>query len=551
MEIVIGNRSMVALIHNGKLMGLDLPYMYLNKIALYESGLKSYHGIDVWNFGEKTYMSSPSGAQFVFNDSNESFENIEWKREVNGAVEAWRTLMGMYVWSDGTNIYYSGSTNNPEGIDHQYVLDRETNTWHPKDWGLSGVSLNALEIWSDGVDIYYSERGTQLVFNRATSSWSTKTWNNQPSNFEGGDVWTDGDNIYYGTDYVLDRSTSTWTTKTWTDAPSSLYPTYIWSDGEHVYYSYGSAQYVLDKANSAWLEKTWNGLSSFDGNDVFTTNEGIYFVDGNKFYKLDPNTSTWAIYDVRTEVNDLWAGKSHTWSDGNTVYYSHLGYDYVFSPENRTWYAKDWGYPNNWGLAWLDALDIWKDGGNIYYNAHAINPSRYYSLMLDKSTNTWVDKSWSGLGEFDAGGCIWHDGENTYYSNGSSHYVLNRYLSRWTAKTWSGLTIFSGYNVWHSGNNTYWSYGSSHYVLDRETSTWNQKTWNGLSDFDPHYITHIGDKVFYLNGELRYVLDDATSTWTPIHVSPSEDLYGNDVFFDGVGNYYSMDMTTSYKLLVR
>lgn len=544
MEIVIGNRSMVALIHNGKLMGLELPYMRLEKVALYESGVKSHIGRQVWHIGETTYFSDAYGEQFVFNDANKAFENIEWKREVNGAVENWNTLMGMYVWSDGTNVYYSGGRNNSEGIDHQYVLDRETNTWRPKDWGLSGVTLNALEIWTDGVDIYYSERNTQLVFNRATSSWSTKTWNNQPSNFEGGDVWTDGEDIYCGADYVLDRNTSTWIAKVWTNAPSSLVGGSVWSDGEHTYYSFDSDQYVLDKANSTWLEKTWNGITSFYGKDVFSANGVIYWVDGKEFYTLDPSTSTWSSYGIRTEVNDLWGGKYHTWSDGNTVYHSYGSAQYVFAPENRTWYAKDWGLTTS-----LDAQDIWEDGGNIYYNAHAINPSRYYSLMLNKSTNTWVDKSWYGLTNFDARNGIWHDGDNTYYSNGSSHYVLNRNLSRWTAKTWYGNTVFSGDYVWHSGNNTYWSYGSSHYVLDRTTSTWNQKTWNGLSEIDPHYITHIGDKVFYLNGALRYVLDDATSTWTPIHVSPSEDLYGNDVFFDGVSNYYSMDMKTSYKVI--
>ena len=81
-QYVIG-RSNIAIEHNGKLMGLELPYMYLKKIALYESGLKQYYGIHVWNFGETAYLSSPYGEQFVFNDSKEAFDNIEWKRDVD------------------------------------------------------------------------------------------------------------------------------------------------------------------------------------------------------------------------------------------------------------------------------------------------------------------------------------------------------------------------------------------------------------------------------------------------------------------------------------
>lgn len=550
MQYIVG-RHTFPLGYNGKLIGFTLPYMRLEKVSIYEHGVKSHLGRQVWHIGDTTYFSDAYGEQFVFNDANKAFENIEWKREVNGAVETWNSLMGMYVWSDGTNVYYSGGRNNTEGIDHQYVLDRDTNTWRSKDWGISGVSLNAFEIWSDGVDIYYSDREVQLVLNRETASWSTKTWNNQPSNFEGGDVWTDGDDIYYGLNYVLDRNTSTWTAKVWTNAPSSLVGGSVWSDGEHTYYSFDSDQYVLDKANSTWVEKTWNGITSFYGKDVFSANGVIYWVDGKEFYTLDPSTSTWSAYGIRTEVNDLWAAKYHTWGDGNTIYHSYLGAQYVFSPENRTWYAKDWGIIDGGLTVLLDAHDVWEDDGNIYYNAHHINPSRYYSLMLNKTTNTWVSKSWSGLNNFDAGGGIWHDGDKTYYSNGTSHYILNRYLSRWTAKTWYGNTVFSGSYIWHSGNNTYWSYGSSHYVLDRATSTWIQKTWNGLSEFDPTYITHIGDKVFYLNGTSRYVLNDRTSTWTPIDVSPSEDLRGDNIFFDGVSNYYHTDMETSYKLIVR
>ena len=115
-----------------------------------------------------------------------------------------------YIWSDGTNTYFSN------GANKQYVLNKTTSVWEPKQWN---VTINYSSIWTDGTNIYSSDGSSQYVLNKSTSTWSTKTWNN----------------------YTPQRGS------------------YIWSDGTNVYYSSGSNQYVLDKSTSTWNAKTWNG----------------------------------------------------------------------------------------------------------------------------------------------------------------------------------------------------------------------------------------------------------------------------------------------------
>ena len=70
--------------------------------------------------------------------------------------------------------------------------------------------------------------------------------------------------------------TSNLSTKTWTGL-RSFNGSEIWTDGENIYYSYQTKHYVLDKATSTWSKKTWYGLSSFAGSNIWTDGENIYY----------------------------------------------------------------------------------------------------------------------------------------------------------------------------------------------------------------------------------------------------------------------------------
>ena len=84
--------------------------------------------------------------------------------------------------------------------------------------------------------------------------------------------------------------------------------------------------------------------------------------------------------------------------------------------------------------------------------------------MLDKSTSTWTAKTWKGLTNFDVS-YLWTDGDNIYYSNGTSQYVLDKSTSTWTTKTWTGLTDFNGARGWTDGKNIYGSDYNKGYIL--------------------------------------------------------------------------------------
>ena len=243
--------------------------------------------------------------------------------KIQGESSAWSqkewsgltSFGGNYVWTDGTDIYYSSSSK-------QYVLDKETSTWRTKTWsGLTSFGGN--NVWTDGENVYYSLSSTQYVLNKATSTWSKKTWSGL-TNFNGGRIWTDGTDIYYSSgssQYVLDKATSTWRTKTWSGL-TSFQGSMIWTDGENTYYSNDSSQYVLDKETSTWRTKTWSGLTSFYGSAVWNDGENVYY---SSDYVLDKETSTW-----RTKT---WSGLTsfvgeYVWTDGIDIYYSDASTQY-------------------------------------------------------------------------------------------------------------------------------------------------------------------------------------------------------------------------------
>jgi len=189
---------------------------------------------------------------------------------------------------------------------------------------------------------------------------------------------------------------------------------------------------------------------------------------------------------------------------------------------------------------------VWTDGDNVYYSS---GTTQY---VLDKDTSIWHIKTWTGMTNFHASS-IWTDGENIYYSSGSTHYVLDKATSTWSVKTWTGLTSFaSNKHIWTDGENIYYSYGSNQYVLDKTTSTWNTKTWSGLTDFNGSEVWMDGENIYYSRSSTQYVLDKSTSTWnakTWTGISPS---YGSDIWIDGENIYYSsgstqrvLDKTTS------
>lgn len=244
------------------------------------SGMTSYDGWYVWSNGTDIFYSN-GNTQKVLNKSTNTWSDITW----NVTIE-----QGFNVWSDGENIYYSGGINGG-----QYVFDKTTNNWVTKTWTGSGNYIQGYCIWYDGDVFHYDYHGDHMVRNKSTGEWETKTWTGVDYLY-GRYIWSDdGENFYYSTDsnqqYVLNKATSTWSAKTWTGL--TYFNGYdIWSDGKNVYYSSGSDQYVLDKATSTWTNVTWTGLSSFNGERIWSDGDKLYYSNSSNQYILKRNTPT-------------------------------------------------------------------------------------------------------------------------------------------------------------------------------------------------------------------------------------------------------------------
>jgi hypothetical protein len=191
---------------------------------------------------------------------------------------------------------------------------------------------------------------------------------------------------------VVNKHTEDWVTKTW-NGLELPYPiiNHIWTDGTNTYYSRDETQKVLN--GDTWEDKVWTGLTSFSGDCIWKFNGTVYYSNGTEQYVLS---------------GDNWEAK--TWSN-LAVFYG----DSLFTTNNY-------------------ACVVRTDNLYILYGE-----SSSWSVVSNSITNLEV-------------GCIWTDGANTYYSNGTEHYKLTG-VGEWETKTWSGLTEFYGYEIFtHNGS---------------------------------------------------------------------------------------------------
>lgn len=294
-----------------------------------------------------------------------------------------------------------------------------------------------------------------------------------------------------------------------------------------------------DLSNAGWTDITAGGGTADLNFDPTSQNaqSGIavsqalsQFVNENT--KTDWGDAPW--------LGDFTGYGMRVWTDGNNVYYSDNGSDYVLNKETSTWEEKTWTGP----LTSFNAEYIWNDTDNVYFS----DGSQQY--VLNKISGEWEEKTWYGLTNFNRKR-IWKDGNNIYYSYGSDQYILNESTSTWESKTWQGLTSFLGDGVWTDGSNVYYSYSSEQYVLNRATDTWEAKTWYGLTSFNGYNIWSDGTDVYCLQS--HYILNKATSTWENVNLWDSyypEPQYiwkdGNNIYISA-GDYEQKQMIRTIK----
>lgn len=470
-----------------------------------------------------------------------------------------KAFYGRYTWTDGENVYWSQSSTH-------YILDKENSIWFRKIWFNTTLSWYGYDVWTDGENTYLSNSTGHFIFIKDKDTWEGITWYGIDS-FEGQDVWKHNGNIYCSNGtatYRLDTTTRTWVTVISSD---TVLGRYVWNLDGNAYRSYysNSTAYNHRFTGSSWASQSWSGYYPQSGDDVYTYNGYTYYFCGNpattsssssnplkRGSVYNPTTNTWDSVIPTAYEGSSYFGRDF-WTDGDKCYISSQ-YGMRGTSSNTYYYvqyeltetsigsktSKTWTIPST-ELYDYRAANIWSDGDNIYLSSYTDSTPHHYVLSKDR-ISLWYEKTWNGFTSV-RGEYIWTDGKDTYCSNGSSQYVLNKETDTWETKTWTGLTSFNGYNVWTVDDDIYYSSGSTQYVLNKSTSTWETKTWTGLTSFNGQYIWTYNNDVYYSYGSSQYVLDKATSTWNksgiPSMTSGSYSIGGNAIWTDGAYICYS------------
>lgn len=273
---------------------------------------------------------------------------------------------------------------------------------------------------------------------------------------------------------------------------------------------YGSSFYVPFNADYLDIDYTWNANSfgmNIEGGYIWTYGNNIYYSrSSNSQYIYNQNTSTFTAYDFGSYSSYIHGNMIYSGVFGNTICFTNStntsDYLYIFNGFTFDRYVLSNTSDFTLGLV----LSGFVVNNTVYFCKDGVNKV----LVYDNSTYSLQDFTFSGLNNID-GAQVWSCGDNIYYSNGSTQYVLDTQTMTWTHKDWNGRTNFYGSEIWNYNLNYFYSNGSTQYVLDIETNTWSLMSWNGLSDFHGMYIWNDTNNYYISNNSFQYSLSTAKS----------------------------------------
>jgi len=502
---------------------------YNDWVDTYFIGGSNFDAQYIWSDGTDIYYSY-SSAQFKLDKGTKTWTRMLW--------QGYQYPDGDDIWTDGTTYYYS------DGSDH-YVLDNATKTWSKITWtGLT--NFHGASVWTDGEDIFYSDwnnSGKQYELNLKKKNWTSVSWSN--NNIYGSSIWTNGE-LYFATaygnayQYVYTRATHNWRSVTWKGAPSSDERVTAWTDGENYYYTrYTGETYLVnfDDYSLTLLEDWTSPKEQFYARYTWTDGENYYYSEGSYQYVLDKTTLTWQ--DMQwTGGICLTSGAGdigpYIWTDGDRIYYSRID-NFVLDVETHTWSKQKWNISVN-------PQYIWTDGENIYHS----DMSRHY--VLDKTTQTWVETEWTGIRALYGSGVWAIDGSIYSYTNSVNYILVNKEEHIWSTLDWSFNVTPA--NMWKVDDNYYCYFGTKYYIFNKSEKTWNEtESFNGIKDFNPRYIWTDGKEIYYsCNGD-QFILDKETLNWIPYTWTgmSTSGFWGNCVWTDGVNYYYGTQFKLNHK----
>ena len=268
--------------------------------------------------------------------------------------------------------------------------------------------------------------------------------------------------------HFISKTPTDWEPVTW-NGLTSFNGNNVWTDGINTYYSEGSNQYVLDVSTHTWSPKTWNGLTSFYGQYIWYnmySGRRIYSQGTTAQKYLTTSTSTWdditwtgldSGSKAQLYGTDIWLRKT---SSGTVTYFSYKTSSNAgnFKLASSTSWNQNgvsstalsgyrFWYPVNWNSS-SDAKTYYSNGTEQKYSS---------------SSRLLADMSW-GNPYPSSGYKVWSTNRHTYYSDGSTQLVLSDDQTSWSNKSWTGLgsgTTIDGLYVWTDRSSYYYSYGTT------------------------------------------------------------------------------------------
>ena len=274
----------------------------------------------------------------------------------------------------------------------------EPDTWEATSWDNASQLLGKY-VWTDGTNLYYDFGGESKIYNKSTNTWVNKTWDSNPPS-RGDYVWTDGENMYwsYGSTYML--TGNGWIKKTWTglDGYSIYKDSNIWTDGINTYcsiYDYkayvdNAKHYILNKNTGSWSKITFSNSNASNqiagaAQNVWTDGVTIYFSLNQNHYKFNIDTQEWGYktwnQNPSSGTTISLQGK-YVWTDGYSIFYSQDGIYKILDKSTSTWSTKVWNGLNQSGDdGRFYGEDVWTDGNNIYLSKDRSGTHYHYKLV--------------------------------------------------------------------------------------------------------------------------------------------------------------------------
>lgn len=180
---------------------------------------------------------------------------------------------------------------------------------------------------------------------------------------------------------------------------------------------------------------------------------------------------------------------------------------------------------------------------NSYY-VFDYNGTPYYSyggvnLRYNNSTDTW--ESFGGNTSIN-GQYVQQIGDTLYYFGGSSSrlYKINPTTdTAWTTFTTSNYNYYGDYMYW-IGDNLYFSNNSTHAVLNPSDMSWSAVTWTGsVTQFYGNSVFTWNNNLYYINGAEIYKKVEGVLEWQLLNGTLGATFSGVDTWQYNGDLYYT------------